>query len=303
MSNKKYNEMSILEFQKRFQTEEDCYKRLLELRWTDGFICPRCEEREYYNLPKRRLYQCKGCGYQVSVTAGTIMHGTRTSLLQWFWAIFLVSTDKRGLSALALSKKIKVGYWKAWTMLQKIRRAMGQRDAHYKLAGVIEIDDSFFGGSKAEGNKRGRGSSKTVVMVEASTEGKRVDYAKMTVVDQVDGATVKSIVRMDVYGGQTVKSDGFSAYTVLEEEGYRHQREVLGENNAHKVLKWTHILISNAKAFILGTFHGVGKKHLQAYLNEFCYRFNRRNWESQLFDRLATACVSSNVVSFSELIQ
>lgn len=302
MSNN-YNEMSILEFQKKFQAEEDCHKRLIELRWPDGFICPRCGEKEYYNLPKRRLYQCKGCGYQVSVTAGTIMHGTRTPLLKWFWAIFLVSTDKRGLSALALSKKIEVSYWKAWTMLQKIRRAMRQRDVQYKLAGVIEIDDSFFGGSKEGGDKRGRGSSKTAVVVEASTEGEIVNYAKMIVVDQVDGATIKGILKRDIFECQTVKSDGFSAYTVVGGEGYKHQKEIVGRNKTHKVLKWTHILISNAKAFILGTFHGIGKKHLQAYLDEFCYRFNRRNWEFQLFDRLATACVASKSVAFSELTQ
>lgn len=224
---KKYDEMSILEFQKKFQTEEDCRKRLIELRWPDGFMCPRCGEKEHYDLPKRRLYQCKGCGYQVSVTTGTIMHGTRTPLLKWFWAIFLVSTDKRGLSALVLSKRIKVSYWKAWTMLQKIRRAMQQRDIRYSLAGVIEIDDGFFGGSKDGENKRGRGTSKTAVIVEASTEGKGVCYAKMTVVDQVNGATIKNIVKRDVVEGQTVKSDGFPAYPMVEEEGYIHKKEIV----------------------------------------------------------------------------
>lgn len=229
------------------------------------------------------------------------MHGTRTSLLKWFWAIFLMSTDKRGISALALSKKIEVSYWVAWTMLQKIRRGMKNRDSRYKLSGIIEIDDAFFGGPKEDGDKRGRGSSKTPVIVEASTSGGGISYARMTVVDKVDGNTVKEIVKTDIEEGQTVRSDGLNSYNVVKEEGYKHQREIVKGRKAHKVLKWTHILLSNAKAFIQGTFLGVDRKHLQAYLDEYCYRFNRRWSENQLFDRLVTACVSSPSIMFSEL--
>jgi len=300
---KKYQEISLIEFQRRFQSEEDCRKRLFELRWPQGFICPCCGGQDYYNLPKRRLYQCKGCGYQVSLTAGTVMHGTRTPLLKWFWAIYLVSTDKRGLSALALSKKLEISYWKAWTMLQKIRRAMRYRDTNYQLAGIVEIDDSFFGAPKKGGDKRGRGSSKTTVIVEASTNGEGVSYAKMTVVDNVDSATIEALVKADIMGNQTVKTDGFPAYNIVGKSGHKHQREVVKGKKANEVMKWTHILISNAKAFILGTFHGIGRKHLQTYLDEFCYRFNRRWWESQLFDRLLTACVASKGIRFSELTQ
>ena len=300
---KKYQEISLIEFQRRFQSEEDCRKRLFELRWPQGFICPCCGGQDYYNLPKRRLFQCKGCGYQASLTAGTVMHGTRTPLLKWFWAIYLVSTDKRGLSALALSKKLEISYWNAWTMLQKIRRAMRDRDTNYQLAGIVEVDDSFFGAPKEGGDKRGRGSSKTTVIVEASTNGEGIGYAKMTVVDNVDSATIEALVKADIMENQAVKTDGFPAYNIVGKIGYKHQREVVKGKKAHEVMKWTHILISNAKAFILGTFHGIGRKHLQTYLDEFCYRFNRRWWERQLFDRLVTACVTSQGIIFSELTQ
>ena len=300
---KNYKEISFFEFQQRFQTEENCRRRLFELRWPDGFVCPRCGGKDYYNLPKRRLFQCKECGYQTSLTAGTVMHGTQTSLLKWFWAIYLVSTDKRGLSALALSKKLEISYWRAWTMLQKIRQGMRDRDANYKLAGIVEIDDAFFGGPKEGGDKRGRGSSKVPVIVEASTNGEGIGYARMTVVDHVDGKTVKEIVKADIKEDQVIKTDGFSSYKIVKEEGHEHQREIVKGRKAHEALKWVHILISNAKAFILGTFHGVSKKHLQAYLDEFCYRFNRRWWENQLFDRLVTACATSRGIAFSELTQ
>src|SRR5574342_299577 len=175
---------------------------------------------------------------------------------------------------------------------------MKKRDSRYQISGTIEIDDTFFGGQKEGGDKRGRGSSKTSVIVEASTNGEGIGYARMTVVDKVDGNTVREIVKADVKEGQTIRSDGFNSYTVVKEEGYEHRKEIVKGRKAHKVLKWTHILISNAKAFIQGTFHGVDKKHLQAYLDEFFYRFNRRRSENQLFDRLATACISSPSVVF-----
>lgn len=302
---KNYSDMNIMEFQERFRTEDDCRKKLFGHRWPDGFECPRCKGKEYYDLPKRHLYQCKTktCKYQVSVIAGTVMSKTRTPLLKWFWAIFLVGTDKRGLSALTLRKRIDISYWVAWNMLQKIREAMKDRDAKYKLAGVIEMDDAFFGGPQEGGDKRGRGTSKTPVIVEVTLKGDAVKYAKMTVVDNVDGDNVKEVARASIEEGQEVKTDGFKAYNVLKEEGHTHQKVIVKGKDVSKVMKWSHIMISNAKAFILGTFHGIDKKHLQRYLDEFCYRFNRRWAESQLFDRLLTACATSRGITFSELTQ
>src|SRR3990172_11498607 len=136
------------------------------------------------------------------------MHTTRTSLLLWFWTIYLVSTDKRGVSALSLSKKLSLGYWKAWTMLHKIRHAMKNRDAAYQLAGIVEIDDSFFGSSITGRSKRGRGTSKTAVIVEASTHGDAIGFAKMTVVDKVDSATIGHLIKANVRVNQPVKTDG-----------------------------------------------------------------------------------------------
>jgi len=236
--------MNLLEFQKRFQAEEDCRRKLFELRWPDGFVCPRCEGKQYYDLPKRRLYQCKECNYQVSVTTGTVRHRTRTPLLKWFWAIYLVGTDKRGLSALALSKKIGVSYWVAWTMLQKIWQGMRDRDSNYKLAGIAEIDDAFGGGSQEGGDKHGRGTSKTPVIVETSTKGDGVGYARVAVVDHVDRKTTREIVRTDIKENQRIKPDGFRAYKVVEEEGHDHQREIMKNSDVDNVLRWSHILLT-----------------------------------------------------------
>jgi len=300
---KPYQEMSLLQFQRRFRTEAACRKYLFKLKWPEGFICPACGHGQYYALPKRHLYQCRSCGHQTSVTAGTVMHKTRTPLRIWFWAIFLLAHDKRGLSALQLSKKLDMSYYVAWTMLHKIRRAMKDRDSAYELRGLVEMDDSFFGGGTG-GDKRGRGTKKTPVIIEASTHEGAVGFARMHVVEHVDKETIGRIAQQDVVPGQTIRTDGWRAYGVVEEKGYGHQTWVgLTPEENNVLLKWVHTLASNAKAFLRGTFHGIGKKHLQQYLDEFCYRFNRRKWEGQIFDRLVTACANSKPITFSELTQ
>jgi hypothetical protein len=301
----KYGEMGFFEFQRRFRTEDACRKYLFKLRWPEGFRCPKCGHGEYFDLPKRKLHQCKSCGHQTSATAGTVMHRTRTPLRKWFWAIFLAAGDKRGLSALQLSKKLKVSYYVAWTMLHKIRQAMADRNQRYQLRGVIEIDESFYGGKKEGGDKRGRGADKVPVMIEASTfeggdGGRGLGFARMRVVERVDAATVAGVIVEDVAAGQKIVTDGWPSYNVVRRLGHEHAREVSGPGS-NAALKWVHILASNSKAFLLGTFHGVGGKHLQSYLDEFCYRFNRRRWEDELFDRLVTACANSKGVTYSEL--
>ena len=163
------------------------------------------------------------------------------------------------------------------------------------------MDDAFFGGGSG-GDKRGRGTNKTPVLIEASTQGEAVGFARMSVVDHVDQKTVTNIVEKDVKPGETIRTDGWSAYPAVEKLGYRHQPWVdLQPEEIKTVLNWVHTLSSNAKAFLLGTFHGIGKKHLQAYLDEFTYRFNRRQWEGQLFDRVVTACANSTGLTSSEL--
>ena len=304
---KPYIDMDLITFQRRFGTEKACRKRLFELRWPEGFRCPRCGSQEAYHLEKRMLYQCVECKHQTSLTAGTVMHRTRTPLLKWFWAIYLVSTDKRGLSALALTWKIDIGLKCAWTMLHKIRKAMEARDANYQLAGLIQVDDAFFkGGVNKGGDKRGRGTSKVAVLVMAAVRNEAITFAKMEILDSVDGVNVKAALEKHVAGGQTIKTDGLGVFNVVKAIGHEHTPEVIyprqGKPN-YDALKWVNILISNAKAFILGTYHGVMKKHLQKYLDEYCYRFNRRFWPGQGFDRLLLACSNAITVTYAELRQ
>lgn len=307
MPSKPYSRMDLLTFQHKFGSEKACQERLFLVKWPDGYRCPRCGNDKLYHIENRGLYQCSACKHQTSLTAGTVMHRTRTPLMKWFWAIYLLSTDKRGYSALALASKLDIGMKCAWMMLHKIRKAMEARDAEYQLAGLIQVDDAFFGGGHGNGgDKRGRGTDKVPVLVMVATKDDAVTFAKMELLESVSGENVKKVLERHVNPKQNITSDGFRAYTVVEKMGHKHKPEIVYRNAEapnYNALKWVNILVSNAKAFILGTYHGVTKKHLQQYLNEFCYRFNRRFWSKQGFDRLLLACANAPSITYADLRQ
>ena len=297
----KQEEINLLQIQARFCNEEACREHLFKQRWPEGFICPKCANNEYYDLPKRKQYQCKACKHQTSATAGTVLHKTHTPLMKWFWAIYLSSHDKRGVSAQRLMDDLELTYPTAWLMLHKIRTAMSQRDAGYQLAGLVELDDSFFG-APTEGGKRGRGTDKTPVIVGVSLDKQgRPLYVKMSVADSIDGKTLKAFAKANISSGSSIFSDGLSPYNALAED-YTHEPLAFDSEKNPDHLKWLHTMLSNAKAFIGGTYHGLDKKHLQAYLDEFCFRTNRRKFKGQLFNRLVSACVSTKTITYKQLI-
>jgi len=294
--------ISLLEFNQRFPSQKECIEHLFNLRWPNGFICPRCNSQKYGFHSGRFLYQCKDCRYQASLTAGSVMHKTRTSLMVWFWTIFMVACDKRGHSALSISKELKISYWIAWTLLQKVRRAMAEQDRRYKLKGIVELDDAYWG-DKDKGKKRGRGTTKSKVLVAVSTDTPKehAGFVKMEVVNKLNQDTISKFVKENIEPGSKIQTDDLNIYNALADLGVEHEQYPLV--SGEKPLPWVHIIISNAKTFCLGTYHRFGRKHLQAYLDEFCYRFNRRFWEDQLFDRLLTACTNCESTTYAELTQ
>lgn len=294
--------MTLFQFHKMFTTEDDCAQYIFDLRWPDGFICPRCQNDKFGMIKSRLLYRCKSCRYQASLTSGSVLHRTRTPLMIWFWAIFLISCDKRGHSALSLSKELSISYWVAWTMFQKIRKAMEQQDANYRLDGLVEMDEGYFGGVAEEG-RRGRGTDKAKVLIAVSTDAdkKHAKFVKMKEVKDFNSNTVESFVNQHLTPGCIVQTDGLNIYNSLSRLVKEHQKFTI--RTGSPTLPWVHTIIANAKAFISGTFHGLDQRHLQAYLDEFCYRFNRRFWEGQLFNRLLSACLSYNPTTYGELTQ
>lgn len=283
--------MTLLEFQRKFPNEQACREHLFQLRWGNGFVCPRCQGNKFYFIEKRMLYECSSCGHQTSLTAGTIMHKTKLPLLVWFWAIYLVAHDKRGRSALSLAQVLSLNYRTAWSLLHKIRYAMQQRDAHYQLAGLVEMDDTYVGAPKS--GTDGRGTTKQAVAVALQTDSKgNPQFVRMKVIQRVTMAEIHRVAREVIAAGSTIISDGHSSYKRLTELGYQHVSQDFKRADPDVFLKWLHVVIGNAKAFIEGTYHGLSIRYLQAYLDEFCYRFNRRRNPNELFSRLLNACVS-----------
>jgi transposase-like protein len=294
--------MNILDFQKKFASDDACRDHLFKIRWPDGLACPECGGSHFYKIIKRNIYECR-CGHQVSLTAGTIMHGSHLPLTKWFWAIYLCAHDKRGVSAVRLKKELNVAYQTAWLTLQKIRHAMGRRDSGYLLAGIVETDETYVGGGK-KGGKRGRGTEKTPVQAAVSLDGKGFpQFVKMELLDDLTGGSIQNFVERNIEKGTLIKTDKYRSYIkAFDGQSYIHAPEKfeIKENPEH--LKWLHRVAGNAKAFILGTYHGLGEKHLQAYLDEFCFRFNRRIFSGQIFNRLLNACMVTCPITYQKLI-
>ena len=300
--------MGLMELFNTLASEESCEKYLINVRWPDGMVCKHCGGKSFgVQAGKTRGYRCDDCHRFMSPTTGTIFHRTRTPLREWFVALFLVAADKRGLSALFLAEQLGVSYPTAWAMLQRMRHAMAKRDKQYLLPSRVEMDEMFIG-APTEGQKRGRGTEKTPVLVAVSfspgKEGKEyVGFAKMRAVQTIDAASVVAFAKETIESGAVVRTDGLSVYPPLEHHGFMHDKNAVGKRKAHIVLPHVHTFISNLRSFVMGTHHGLDETHLQQYLDEFCWRFNRRRCHHQMFDRLLLACMEKEELPFCALTE
>lgn len=283
---------TLIEFMEMYKTEEDCRQALFHHKWPDGFVCPRCGFRRAYALKSRLLFECAGCGHQASLTAGTVLHKTRVGLKKWFLAIYLMSQTKKTISAAELSRQLGIAPQTAWTMRRKIAEAMARREGELMIYGVVEMDESFVGG-KSKGI-RGRGAGgKTPVAVMAGVSGAGgLTLAHLQAMGGVNGLSLEGAAQEFVAPGTDIITDGLHAYRDLPSLGYGHRYQVLeSPEDAAALLPWVHVTISNFKRWVLDIFHGVSSKHLQSYLDEFCYRLNRRRRRTDLFRRLLNRCV------------
>lgn len=282
---------TLIDFMEMYKTEEDCRQALFEHRWPEGWRCPACGHDRAYTHKKRPLFECSACGHQASVTAGTILEGTRTDLRKWFLAIYLLATTKKPLSSAELGRQLGIAIATAWTIRRKVMHAMTRREGELMLLGVVEMDESYVGG--AHKGKRGRGAAgKTPVAVMAQqNESGGCSLAHMQVLKTTSALSLGEAATGYVTQGSVVATDGLSSYQRLAGLGYVHEPLVVGGADASELLPWVHIIISNFKRWILDVFHGVSAKHLQSYLDEFCYRLNRRKQRTDLFRRVLNRCV------------
>jgi transposase-like protein len=291
------------EFYEMFPTEHQCWAYLRRIRWPKGFRCPRCEARKAHRLRIRGLWQCSRCRYQVSLTAGTPLHGTRLPLRTWFLAMFFVARHKKGISALQLQRDTGLGSYKtAWTLLHKVRSTLG-RNPEFRLTGEVEADESYMGRRRTRA-RLSRGARMTPVGILVENRG---DHAGRVHLEVLPGVGTQELVRF-VRGGideqrTTVRTDGFPSYTRLGELGIRHRPRIQrNPRRASKLLPWVHAVASNVKTWLRGTFHGVSAKHLHRYLDEFSYRFDRRWREDELFRFVLRRVARGNPLPYAEIV-
>jgi transposase-like protein len=282
---------SLRQFQAEFASEEACQRYLAACRWPDGFVCPRCGHRRAYELAEHRRWQCAACRHQVSLTAGTILHNTKTPLAVWFWAAYLMTTDKRGVSALLVQRQLGLPrYETAWMILHKLRRAMVNL-AREPLHGDVEVDDTWVGGPQAglRGSRQLKGRKAALVIAAVEKRGRGSGRTRMAVIPDFKSTTVNAFISKHVTAGSTIYTDGLKAFSL--EGGYRHVarpqplRTEL-RKGAKSVVPLADRAIGNLQQWLIGTYHGVSRDQLQVYLDEFVFRHNRRKKPMAAFQTL-----------------
>jgi len=297
---------NLPEFLERFSTEEACAEYLVQQKWPNGFKCSKCGCTEANLLPTRSIYVCYGCRHHHSVTSDTAFHGTRKDLKKWFLALYLMVTSKQGLSAKELQRQLGLGsYGTAWSWLHKLRRCMVDPDRS-ALSGTVEVDETWIGSPKP--GITGRGArGKTVVVCAVEKKDGRLGRVRLAVIADCSKAKLTDFVKGKLDLESTVHTDGWQGYNDLERSGFVHLRDIVyrGEVEAHVLLPAVHRVFSLLKRWMLGTHQGaISRKHLQRYLNEFEFRFNRRasNSPTHLFQRLMEGVVRDGHCPYDRII-
>jgi transposase-like protein len=294
---------TLIELERRFDDDEACAEYLTKLRWPTGWVCRRCEGREAW-LVRRNRWRCGRCRYEISVTAGTIFQDSHLPLQSWFRAMWYVTNQKNGISALGLQRALGLGSYKtAWAILHKLRRAM-VRPGRDRLKGVVEVDETYWGGE--ETGVTGRGAEeKALIIVAAQEDGKGIGRIRLRRIPDLTRASLHGFIAEAIEPGSTVRTDGLPAY--LELSGYIHERQVqCRQAKGEHLLPRVHRVVSLLKRWMLGTHQGaVGQDQLDAYLDEFTFRFNRRTSASRgkLFYRLAQQAVQVDPAPFTTLVK
>lgn len=304
---KPYHDLTLLDFQDRFPDEKSCWEYLVKMRWPNGCSCPKkCDSKmDRKHSGTDGIFQCRKCKAHLSVTTGTIFHKSRLPLRKWFWAIFLMATSKKGVSMLYLQRQLGIKSYRAvWLMGQKIRHAMLERDALYTLNGTVEADEIFIGGKQTRAQQWASGTNKTAFLIGVEEDGKgRPRFVTFEELAAIYDEQIISAIGKKIQKGSTVKSDGAVAYQKIGRKGFKSSPSVYTKNPIQTAehLKWVNMLTSNLKRFLLSTYSGVFPKYRDAYLAEFAYRFNRRYWPHQAFDRLLFACINTKPTTLETL--
>ena len=293
------------EFRDWFPHDDACLDFLEQLRWPDGFVCPECASGGGWRISQRRMWMCSSCGRKTSVTAGTIFHRSHTPISTWFAAAWFVTATKSGISAAALHQQLGFGsYETAWAWLHKLRRAMVRPDRD-RLSGVIELDETFVGGVSV--GKDGAGTDKVPVQVAVErVSDSRLGRVRFALATRPGSVELVEFGCSVVEPGSTIRTDGARMLRRLADRGYVHQyTTVYNSPDKAAELPGVHMVASLLKRWLVGTLHyRVSDKHLEYYLDEYAFRFNRRNSRARglLFYRLLQQAMQTDPHPLTELI-
>lgn len=316
----------ILDFVARFGTGEACIAHLAVLRWPDGYVCPKCAGQVAWQLTSRpRIFECRTCHHQESVTSGTIFHRTRTALPKWFIAAYLMGCDKRGVSAKFLQRELGVAYQTAWTMAHKLRHGLNEDPAR-PLSGFLEADETFIGGRGDPASPGRSTASPDKSLVIAAIEkvpaprnkmgkhghavkrqhGFYAGNVRIAVLPAANATELGAFIKANVAAKSHLLTDGFSGYQGRDAALGEHLKHtpVIQESgtNAAEFFPIIHTVFSNIKAWLVGTHHGVSAKHLARYLREWAYRFNRRNLPDGLDQYLIRRAVQCATITYDQIV-
>lgn len=297
--------------------ENACRTLFKNYRDKKGVVCKRCGGKNHFYINTVHKYECKDCHWQTTLRSGTLLESSKLPYHYWIFAITMMTSIKRSISAKEMQRQLgHKRYEPIWAMMHKIRLAMGNHDEKYTLDGLVELDDAFVKTHNedegSDNNKRGRGTTeKTNVLVMCKVDsgnsqvkhkkGTAFRYVKMVVMPNQKGDTIDKVAKETLSKESIVISDNFRSFSGIKKIVSKHLSVTLPPKMADKVLPWVHTSISNAKRQLLGTHGGVKTDYLQNYLNEFCYKTNRRNYGFNLFDRFMGVAVEDTWYKMASL--
>lgn len=305
LSYQKTFDVNIIKFIEQFPDENSCKEHLRKVREHSGIKCKRCGCEKHYWLQAKYQWQCSECNFRTTLRSGTMFENSNLPLHKWYLTMALMSFSKKGLSAKEIQRQLgHARYRTVWSMMHRIRVAMGKRDDRYQLEGMLELDEGYFPTETSEKEKqnlkRGRGSQKqtnVAVMaestpledIETGKTSKHCRYFKMKVLQSHLSEEINTTVKEYLDNKSIIFSDKSTSYIDIAKFVEVHVSEKSSRETTVKSLPWVHIAISNAKRNLLGIYHKINGKYLQSYLDEFCYKLNRRYFGDKVFDRLAIA--------------
>jgi transposase-like protein len=292
---------NMMAFEKRFDSEQACLDYVAQVRWAGKMKCPHCGCEKLWRL--KAGFECSRCGRQTRILSGTLFEGTHLPLSVWFRAIWWMAVQKNGTSALGLQRLLGLSYKTTWAMLHKIRSVMANPQ-RTKLSGVVEVDETCIGAVDEGASGRQHGD-KSLVVIAAQENGRGIGRVRLSVISEASAKNLLGFIEGNIEPASTVHTDGWGGYAQVGKHGYKHKVSIIKEEGP-QVMPRIHLVASLLKRWLLGTHQGaVSREHLQAYLEEFCFRFNRRSSRSRgkLFFRIMEQAVRREPLSYAKIIK